>query len=295
MRKIIIISILLISCNRLSFAQFGQNLFSSVNQQLIEQAVGDGIMLIRQEYQLEDTVTMKRYTWNNQPEFGNSQSFCVLTENGYIASNKVLEPWKYDSKYAKYKDSVYRPVLSKTYCRTISDDKYREVGCLSPIGPRTLLQDDWIYVCDSTFNKRGFISDTVSGEKNGWLIWLTINNVEKIDTEQLTLVSYRHELSIEERKYIYEIPEPTTQRHIIGGIYVEPKYLEIGRIEFALIGIVVNIDNKWHVIRWRSESQSEQKSVIDQPTSALDDDALTPVEEPRTEQPISKKRKKNKS
>ena len=295
MRKIIIISILLISCNRLSFAQFGQNVFSSANQQLIERAVRDGIMLVRQEYQLEDTVTMKRYTWNNRPEFGSSQSFCVLTGNGYIVSNKALEPWEHDSKYAKYTDSVYRPVLSKTYCRTISDDKYREVGCLNPTGTKTLLQDDWIYVCDSTFNKRGFISDTVSGEKDGWLIWLTINDVEKIDTEELTLVSYRHKLSIEEKKDIYEIPDPTTQRYIIGGIYVEPKYVEIGRIEFALIGIVVNIDNKWQMIRRRSESQNEQERAIEQPTTALDDDALTPVEEPRTEQLISKKRKKNKS
>ena len=53
---------------------------------MVESSVRQGIMLISQEYQLEDTLTHKRYSLDNQEYFGKLNTFAVLTDNGIITS-----------------------------------------------------------------------------------------------------------------------------------------------------------------------------------------------------------------
>lgn len=278
MRKNILLTFLL----SLHLSTYGQIQFPTLepspNQLVIEQCCQKGILLLRQEYQLEDTVTLKRYSWNKQPEFGSTLSFCVVTADGYMASDQAMRPWEYDSKYDKYRNTVYRPVLSKTYCKSILDKEYRLIGCMNPNKRTSLANDKWAQVCDSLFAERGFIVDPLESEKDGWLIWLTADSAGKIESEPLTLISYRHKLAGETEKSIYEIPTPTTQRHVIGGVYVRPQYHEIGRVEFALVGIVARTDNGWQLIRTVHGCQSESKDSHEGKDEHISG-ALTPTEQ----------------
>lgn len=242
----------------------------SSSQQFIEDAVHEGILLLRQEYQLEDTTTMKRYTWNKQPDFGSALSLCVIAEDGYVTTDRALRPWEYDAKFDKYRDSVYRPIRTDTYVKSIRDKSWRPVGSMNPAAERPLAVDEWKTADDSLFHRKGFIADTLPGEKDGWLIWLTASEPDTIESEQLTLVSYRHKLDLKAEAGTFEIPAPTTQRHVIGGIYAVPAYPGIGRIELRLVGIVVNKDDKWKLVRYCTAADSR--------ASDTDAGTLTPSE-----------------
>lgn len=242
---------------------------SSSSQQLIEQAVQEGIVLLRQEYQLEDTITRKRYTWDNRPEFGSATSLCVLTETGYVVADDVLAPWRNDDRYRQFQDSIFRPVLSKTFCRSIRDSVWRAVpGTIAPQKSRPLCVSSWLQVDDTLFQSSGFTIDFSAGEKEGWLVWLTSDKEKKFDSSALSLLIYRHKLTMEDGTDCCEIPAAATPRRIIGGIYIEPQCLKIGKVTFALSGVVVGKDDKWKLLRL----------IPNIPIESDDTGALTPVE-----------------
>ena len=232
----------------ISMTGFAQISFQTNNQKIIEDAVIDGLLLVRQEYQLEDTVSLKRYTWNNRPEFGSALSFCVLTENGYVISSAALKPWEQDSKFGKYKDSAYRPVLTDTWYKSAASKDFRKAGCIGTADPEFLADSAWTFVKDTIFGD-GFAVDTTSGEKDGWLVWLTASNEESVESDSLTTMTYRHKLTVYSGQDAYEIPSPSSSRHIIGGIYVEPEYPGIGKMELHLVGIVVKTGENWQMVK----------------------------------------------
>ena len=283
MKKLFVILILLSGSAGSSFAQlFGTGIFSSSNQQLVEKAVQDGIVLLRQEYQLEDTLTMKRYTWDNRPEFGSAVSMCVLAENGYVVADRVLHPWESDSRFSQYRNTKYRPVLSKTYFRTVADSVYRAAGRPEPRFERNLSDDGgWVYAVDSLFGGKGFAADRASGEKDGWLVWLTADKDSEDDTAGLSLVTYRHKLTVEESSERCEIPASTTLRSVIGGIYVVPQYRGIGEVVFALTGVVVPDGDRWQLLRIADSLSDDSCAVEESEPTPSDDlqDALTPVQQ----------------
>lgn len=279
MKRFLVILFFTFSTYQIMHAQLGVNLFGSVNQQLIEDAVARGVLLVRQEYQLEDTVTLKRYTWDNQPEFGSSVSFCVLTENGYVISDKAIQPWEYDARFTQYRDSQYRPILSKTYCRTVKDSVYRAVGMLNLSQHQPLANKKWMRISDSLFNDKGFVLDSTVGEKDGWIVLLTADDPSQIDSTELSLVIYRHKLTVEAGVEQQDIPSVATQRHVVGGIYIEPQYRGIGEIVFALNGVLVHEEDSWqllHINRVPGGALTVETQIP--PTS------LTPVESDTADQ-----------
>ncbi len=83
--KKIIIAVLLLFPIFLRSQDIG--FFFSMNDtynNLFEKSCSQGMILLRQEYQIEDTNTHQRYTLNNRSDFGSAISFAVLTEQGMI-------------------------------------------------------------------------------------------------------------------------------------------------------------------------------------------------------------------
>ena len=281
----------------ISMTGFAQISFQTSNQKIIEDAVIDGVLLVRQEYQLEDTVSLKRYTWNNRPEFGSAISFCVLTENGYVISSTALKPWEQDSKFDKYK-GVYRPVLTDTWYKTAASKDFRKAGGIAPSETKYLADTNWTCVFDSLFGQ-GFAVDTTSGEKDGWLVWLTAGNAGNVESDSLTLMAYRYKLTVQADVEAYEIPSPTSSRHIIGGIYVEPKYPGIGKMKLELVGTVVKNGDNWQMLKadLRDKPDNESPPTDDAgtltpatpETSAIEE---TPVAEDTPTAPDNKTRNK---
>ncbi len=247
-----------------------QLLLPSSNQQMIEQAVQDGLLFVRQEYQLEDTVTHKRYTWDNNPYFGSGLSFCVLTEDGYVTTESMFAPWQMDPNYEQYRESIYCPVLTDTYCRAVGDSTWRKVGSIDPQSEFPLAESVWYEVADTSFGGEGFMVDVSSGKKDGWLVWLTADDEEtSLDEAKLSLTVYKSELNFRDGVELYSVKVLTTTEHILGGIYVEPHYTSIGVVKFAIAGLIVNVEGLWSVLKLKGPIASFSCSSVE---------ALTPVD-----------------
>lgn len=231
--------------------------FKSSETLLLEKTLSDGLLLIRQEYQLEDTLTLKRYTLDNRSDFGSVVSFAVLTEYGYITMNDIISPWERDSQYEQYNGSQYRPVLSKTLIRTVKDSTWCDAALISPQYVSQIKDSKWVEVQDSLY-AGGLSIDYSNGKKDGWIVWLTSEKNHN-DSSALSLATYRQtlELSYKDSDDI-AIKSPNTNSNVFGGIYINPCFGRIGQIIFKVCGIIVKKNNSWVLLRCTSGLSAEE-------------------------------------
>lgn len=261
--------------------------FKTSETLLIERSVSDGIVLIRQDYQLEDTVSHKRYSLDNRSYFGRSYSLGVFTDKGIVTGRNVVKPWEYDSNFEQYKNGKYRPVLSNTMARNPGDSVWREIGSFATDNIVELTDTSWISVSDTTLNK-GFSIDTVSGHNDGWLIWLE-STKEHADTADLSLSINRYQLTISEDGTCTDDIRPFgNDSDRFGGLYIKPSFEHIGCIVLKLSGIIVN-DNKSDQESWKFVKCPSLELTSDVPSETeVSTPVLTPVED---ENKPDKKRK----
>jgi hypothetical protein len=282
MKRLLLVGILCIAYTHSSHAQFGMRSLNSNNQQLIEEAVREGFFIVRQSYQLKDTVsdTPQYYGWNNAPNFGEIYSLGVKATNGYYLDDKAIYPWKYDRKFDEYVNSnQYLPVISQSEYRPyrqLADSAYIRF----PYKDGVLVGEEFHFVTDSLFGNKGFVVDDSDGLKQGWLVWLTsADSLEKIGNESLSLLIYRNELTFDAEKSAYKIEAPSTNKRVLGGIYIVPQTEGIGKITFYLSGLVSGKDGHWQVVRLGnhtvSAACSSEETVTPLPTSGKT--GLTPV------------------
>lgn len=259
----------------IAYSQQLPRIFKSSETILVEKTISDGLLLIRQEYQLEDTLTHKRYTLDNRSDFGSAISFGVLTESGYIVRNDVITPWEKDRQYEQYRGSQYRPVLSRTLARTVKDSTWRETALILPQYVFPIKDSQWVEVKDS-LSAEGLSVDYSDGEKDGWIVWLT-SEKECIDSSALSLVIYRQLLELS-GKVDGDIAVKTldTNSEVLGGIYINPCFESIGRIAFKVCGIIVKKEEAWTLLRCTSGLSAEES--IAKKTDKDQAPELTPLE-----------------
>ncbi len=249
--------------------------FKSSETILVEKTISDGLFLLRQEYQLEDTLTHKRYTLDNRSDFGSVVSFGVLTESGYIVRNDIVTPWEKDRQFEQYRDSQYRPVLSRTMIRTANDSTWRESALISPQCVCPMKDSQWVEVKDSLY-ATGLVSDYSDGKKDGWTVWLTSGKEHK-DSSALSLVTYRQSLELSGKgDDDLEIKVPNTNTYVLGGIYINPCFDRIGQVTFKVCGIIIKKEDSWALLRcisWHSAEESNAEKT-DEDKAPM----LTPLE-----------------
>ena len=172
MKKVVITIVLAFSFN-CAFAQLLHGLLNSPNQQLVENAVKEGILLVKQEYQLLDTVTNTKYGRNHQEMFGIVYSMALKAEKRYIVTDEFLHPWRFDKQYADLQNNEYKPIISKTQIKVISDSTLQTLVYNS--ANFSSIKDSVLYSLDSIGHSNGgFSTDTsFAGEQDGWLVWVT--------------------------------------------------------------------------------------------------------------------------
>lgn len=263
----------------------------SSNQQLIEEAVKHGLIVIQQTYQLCDTSTIpnKYYGRNNQDYFGKTYSLGIMTTNGFCAFDEAIYPWKYDFNYDKYKDSLkYQPKLYKTYYKGLTDSAFTDMSF--NIDDNITLHDNILYNVPFPEFEQGFTFDTKrNGEKKGWLVFVgSKSDVAENDTISLQLTIYRTELEFQEDTFQYEIKKPAVTQTILGGFYINPVFDGVGKIRFDLSGVVRKIKDKWYVVSAVSY-QSDNNTIILTPATPVQTD------EAEVEDKEDKKGKNNKN
>lgn len=248
---------------------------TSANQQLIEDAVKSGIFIVHRSYRLQDTTvaTPTFFGWQNRNYFGETYSLGIKVKEGYYFTDKAVRPWKYDSKFEEHADSKkFAPVLSASEYRMLGDTSYNVL----PNGNILTMEisTDRVYLTQDTalFHQKGFSVDERDGIKKGWLAWLVTDQLmEEENLQTPSFVIYRSELTFEQGKEKYEIRDPATNKHILGGFYILPEITDIGQISFRLAGLAHHEDGKWHVVRVKHSTNTDTQQS--QPTES----GLTPI------------------
>ena len=112
------------------------------------------------------------------------------------------------------------------------------------------IKDSLIYRVDSLVHeRRGLRISSSLGEKEGWLIWVTSADSLLQENTQLSVVTYKHKITIEENKKEYALPKPATSKNIVTGILVVPNNTQIGVLDFQIIGYAYQKGDDWYVIR----------------------------------------------
>lgn len=247
--------------------------FKSSESLLIERSIQKGLIVMSQEYQLEDTLTHKRYSLDNQEYFGKSHSFAVLVENGIITSPRIVRPWESDENFIRYKNSKYQPVVSKTSAMAVNDTTWKETLLLDPQGIFPLKDSTWCFLQDSTYNQ-GFVCDTLRKEDEGWLVWMIAEGINDKEFFSLETVRYKHTEESND-KVIQAL-----SGNVIGGIFISPSYERIGQLVLKLEGILTPFEEGWKL----SSIVVDNKSMLDE-TENVSAPVLTPIEKEEESKP----------
>ena len=237
--------------------------FKSSESLLVERSIWEGLIVLSSEYQLEDTLTHKRYSLDNQRYFGKISSFAVMTDIGVISSPGVLRPWETDENYIQYKNSKYQPIVSKISVMSVNDTTWRETFLLAPSVASPLSDSTWCFFQDSTYGQ-GFVCDTLRNEDEGWIVRM-ITNVTN-DKEILSLETARYKHTEESKDKVIQ----ALSGNVVGGVFITPAYERIGQIVLKLKGILTSSEDGWKLcaVVPENESSIENTSVS----------VLTPVE-----------------
>jgi hypothetical protein len=247
--------------------------FNAGYQALIEEAVRDGIFLVRQSYQLKNIANNTLYGWGHAEHFGYSLSLGIMAENGYYVEPQAVEPWKYDRKFIDYNDQrYYVPFVSESRYRPLTGSAYFVLPYQTE-EVKPLTDNPFWFVCDSVFDNRGFEADYSNGKKEGWLVWVVSPDSVAEDADAaLSLLVYRNELVFEAGVKTCAVKDPSTAQRILGGLYITPHVAGVGKVSFRVNGLLQKGDEGWQVVRL-----SEPADVVEIERVEPDKKGLTPI------------------
>jgi hypothetical protein len=281
MKKIFYIVI----CGMMTLAADAQNLQLpsiqlSANQKLIEDAICDGLFVVQQNYQIKDTSTTPPtfYRWGNDPHLGTVYVVGIKVNGGFYSESKILFPWNGHTNYEQYRNIAhYVPVISATNLRP-SDSTHFITMPFDPTACKLQADSLTVFVKSDLFVGKGFRENYSPGKKEGWLAWIIADKqFYVVDTLPYSFLIYRTELVYEQAKRRYEIKNPMTNKEILGGLYIVPELSDIGQITFNLSGVLINIDNKWNVVRLDQNTSASPLQPVQQTSGGLTPSGLTPV------------------
>lgn len=221
-------------------------MFKSPNQQFVEQAIKDGMFIIKQSYQLEDTVTKQRFGRYGDEDFGSFASLAIRTNEGIVVEKVLATPWIEDSNFSRYRDT-HRPLLSKTIAIELGDSIPSQISIsydsIQSINSKLSL------VCDIDSMLTGFELKKYNRPTEGWIVWLssdsTMNEYSGRKNPDFTIYKKSVEFNTDSISYVVEAPN--TSKKVWGGIFIVPEQTNIGQVTFFLGGIVNQnpIDHTW--------------------------------------------------
>ena len=247
MRKILVILTLIIP-----FGVGAQllKMMSTPNQAIIKEAVKDGICIIAQNYQLEDSVSGQRYGRNGANNFGCSYSLCIKLKNGLCLNIDALTPWENDANYNRYRGQ-YSPINTETQYKELNDSCFISVS-LPDMNSINEISDSLLYELTDTvtFDGMGFERDSIAGNKDGWLVWVVADRpITEADSATTDMIITKYGIDASPHYRIHEVNKPATPKHVWGGIFVVPQQTAIGQLTFRLCGVMLNREtDKWVIV-----------------------------------------------
>jgi hypothetical protein len=219
----------------------------------IENSLKSSLFIIQQNYQLKDITAKKMiligkdklYGKDGKPNFGTVYTFGVKTANGFYSNSKVVLPWLYDPDFEEYKRSAqYVPVISETNYSKWEGRVYEELK----YSPKQIVSegDSLVFVGSNMFGKVGMNPDPASGKKNGWFVWILLDEEAGADAFSFEIVAAEH--NFDSRNTASEITNvPVSHKTIEGGLFVTERTTELGQIALDVSGLLFKKGDQWYI------------------------------------------------
>lgn len=232
---------------------------------LLEKAILPNLYLIRQQYRLERKG--KTYGKNHKPYYGETYSLGIKVSGGLYVSSAVVEPWVGDDDYARVNiDGKYTPEYFWTYQRQLNDSVYKPVELdfgSSYLAPVNVDKSLWLHQdLQSDF---GLVVDNTLGEKCGCMFWA----YSTTDVQDSAMVVKLHQdickISVNSDSTMVPMASKD-EGHVIGGVFMVPRYERGGIVKMMLAGIAVkSVQGKWalHVFADNKETERAADDVTD--------------------------------
>lgn len=219
--------------------------FRTNNQQLIDDALDGTFVKVCRYYELCDTVNHEFFGRNDKDYFNIIPFIGIKTERGIVLPIAAEKPWINDEDFYEYHKS-YKPIISKTTVSNLNA-KVRENRVDLLHHQATTMGEYLTLFSDSTTTNYGLYVDSVSGAKEGWLIWLSSED-DLINVDSIHLTCFKKRMEVIYNENGWEIDKPELKGNIYGGIYVTPRQTSIGQITFYLTGVVVSDEKSTRII-----------------------------------------------
>lgn len=219
----------------------------SPNQQLIEKVVNSGVFIIKQSYELADSLD-NRYGLSGNKAFGVDYTLAVKIKNGFLVNERTINPWDFNPQFDQYR-GYYTPKPFPSQYSEISTICRYDTITIKKNGLRVVFPD-MLYAQESEqFFGDGFNWGGEIGDNEGWIVWFTQkkdSNLEKSTDLNLSIIQKKLTITKKESgSYFYQVDSLQTNDIIVGGIFIIPEIISVGQLEMKLCGIVCRIDNGW--------------------------------------------------
>lgn len=266
-----------------SMAQFPGFSLKSNNQQLIEQSVKGALVKVTRAYELCDTVTGDRYGRNGNESFNEIPYLGIAAGDVVLVDASSNEPWVNDELFTKYKGK-YRPIATATKVETLfaaTDSVSTAKGIASD---SCATRQGLVEVRGAVAASNSLACDTVSGDKEGWIVWVTSKD-GSLDAGNLSFSVIRKTVGQDDGETAATVEGPKSDEAVMGGFYVVPEFQKPGNIELKIAAVVLRADDGW-VLTFPFVGRTN-----------TDDDSLTltPVKDNKATENKNPKNKKKKS
>lgn len=249
-----------------------QNAIFSTNQQLIYNAIEDGVYLVKIDYLLVENETGNHFGRGGKDKFSTIYTVGFRTANGSLFYDKIMKPWSYDDSFQKYKNNYHGLVknieivqrksnIDSAFVRTISLDTCRVDS----------LYNNGFILFKETDNGKGFLFNNSEDYNNGWMLWLSIDDDDHTEYPYLHFSIIKVSGNVLNDDSVLNNP-PSGNQLILGGLFLVPEITNIGQLTFKVNGIIDKKENKWEIVNFGDAVSFKHESDIGK------EDGLTPIE-----------------
>lgn len=260
---------------------------------LVEEAVSNGVILVRQPYYATDGAgkfyNYKKGKDNAGGELGVVYSAGLIINGGYLFTDRAMTPWEYDSEYMEKRGSMVGGVKPGTTTYTLLNKKASYQPLAFDGATAGIVYPDKVFTTpvNTALFQYGFDINREEGRRDGYVVWISpALNQDLSKDASLNFEVMPRKISVSSNpKDLINLG--TGHANAIGMVYVVPEVNGIGNIVLNLegIGVFDPETKKWSLsFAFGDEDDIFKREQLVKPdkkieTPSANDDAFELIEE----------------
>lgn len=245
MKKILLSVLVCFSCG-IAHAQDMAN-------ELIEKAVKNGIVLLRQDYQILNEDDEPIGNKSGFDCYGRTYTCGVrVNEESFLVTKDFVTPWVNESVV---KSEKRHPEVSYSGFLSLNTIDFEQFDFDRESAEEEVLNHLYTITASET---EGFNLDEEYGKKKGYAVWMKSANafsLEKVPSG-LTIEIVPFNIITNEKVSVYDLPKQPTG-NVIGGAFIVPINNKIGTISLRVNGMFEKRGGVWKFISLGKEESME--------------------------------------